>query len=58
MEGVPEVERLMLQSQTAPNLEALKEIAGSMNPDTVNGLADAAGISKVSTFIIVWDQKV
>ena len=55
MGGVPEVERLMLQSKTAPNLDALKEVAKSMNPDTVNGLADAAGVSKVSTFILVWE---
>ena len=53
MDQVPETGRLLMQSKAAPNLETMREITKSMNPDTVKDLIDGAGISKVSTFVVM-----
>ena len=36
-----------MQSKAAPDMETLREITKSLNPDTVKDLIDAAGVSKV-----------
>ena len=53
LEEVPEVRRLLMQSKAAPDIETMKEITKSMNPDTVKDLIDAAGISKVGKIIFI-----
>ncbi len=50
METVPETARLLKQSGTAGDLDMMKEMAASMNPDIVKQLADEAGISKVGEY--------
>ena len=47
LDEVPEVKRLLMQSKAAPDMETLREITKSLNPDTVKDLIDAAGVSKV-----------
>ena len=42
-----------MQSKVAPDIETMKEIVKSMNPDTVKDLIDTAGISKVSQIIFI-----
>ena len=50
-----------MQSKAAPDIDTLKEITKSMNPDTVKDLIDAAGISKVGQIIFTscsfWGKK-
>ncbi len=51
VETVPETARLLKQSGTAGDLDMMKQMAASMNPDVVKHLADEAGISKVHKYL-------